>query len=143
MEKDTRSASVKKGLKRLIELGRERGFVTYEDISKIAGPKAEAKPEDLKNAVNVLSENEIEIVDGFAGDDGGGSNSSSSSEASSGNGERNSSMFGEDEADWGVDEPDVPTVKKTREEEPSAPAVAKVKPPERDYGLSGVGEHAP
>jgi len=135
MEKDTRTTSVKKGLKRLIELGRERGFVTYEDISKIAGPKVEAKPEDLKNAVTVLSENEIEIVDGFAGDNDGRSNSGNSSGTSSENGESNSSMFGEDDADWGVDEPDVPTVKKARrEEEPSAPAVAKVKPPERDYG---------
>ncbi len=134
MEKNTRTASVKKGLKRLIELGRERGFVTYEDISKIAGPKAEAKPEDLKHAVTVLSENEIEIVDGFAGDQDGGSNSGRSSTNSSDNGDSSSSMFGEDDADWGVDEPDVPTVKKAREEEPTAPAVAKVKPPERDYG---------
>jgi RNA polymerase primary sigma factor len=140
MQKDARSSSVQKGLKRLIELGRERGFVTYEDISKL-GPQDEVLPEDLKNAVNVLSENDIEIVEGFAeGEDGsnssnGSSASSSSSSANSdSDSDSNGSLFGEEESDWGVDEPDVPAVKKVNEDEPSVPVVAKVRAPERDYG---------
>jgi len=43
--------TVKKGISRLIELGRERGFVTYEDISRIA------PQEDLldKERVSIVS----------------------------------------------------------------------------------------
>ena len=139
MQKDARSTSVKKGLKRLIELGRERGFVTYEDISKL-GPSDEVLPEDLKNAVNVLAENDIEIVEGFAeGEEGAtssnGSTATSRNSSGDSNSDSNNSMFGEDESDWGVDEPDVPTVKKAREEEPAVPAVAtKPRASERDYG---------
>jgi RNA polymerase primary sigma factor len=136
MQKDARSTSVKKGLKRLIELGRERGFVTYEDISKL-GPQDEVLPEDLKNAVNVLAENDIEIVEGFAeGEEGSNASngSTASSSNSSGDSDSSNSLFGEEESDWGVDEPDVPAVKKANEEEPPVPVVAKVRAPERDYG---------
>ena len=63
MEKDSRSTNVKKGITRLVELGRERGFVTYEDISKLA-PQDDVQPEDLKNAVNVLAENDIKSLQG-------------------------------------------------------------------------------
>ncbi len=56
------SPNIKKGIARLIELGRERGYVTYEDISRIA-PTDDLLPEDLKSAVSILTENDIEIVE--------------------------------------------------------------------------------
>jgi RNA polymerase primary sigma factor len=123
------NASVKKGISRLIELGRERGFVTYEDISRIA-PQEDLLPEDLKNAVSILSDNDIEIVEGFAEESNGTATTSDDSD---------DAFFG-DEADWGVDEAEVPAaVKKVGEEdEPPLPVVAKVSAPDRDYGTDST-----
>jgi RNA polymerase primary sigma factor len=129
MSKTPASPTVKKGISRLIELGRERGFVTYEDISRIA-PQEDLLPEDLKNAVSILSDNDIEIVEGFAEESTGTTTASDDSD---------DAFFG-DEADWGVDEAEVPAaVKKVGEEdEPPLPVVAKVSTPDRDYGTDST-----
>jgi RNA polymerase primary sigma factor len=129
MSKAPASPTVKKGISRLIELGRERGFVTYEDISRIA-PQEDLLPEDLKNAVSILSDNDIEIVEGFAEESGSTATTSEDSD---------DAFFG-DEADWGVDEAEVPAaVKKVGEEdEPPLPVVAKVSTPDRDYGTDST-----
>jgi RNA polymerase primary sigma factor len=121
--------AVKKGLTRLIELGRERGYVTYEDISKIA-PQEDLLPEDLKNAVSILADNDIEIVEGFADD---------SSSTSSSSDDSDDTFFG-DEADWSSDEAAVPAAvkKATEEDEPPLPAVTKVTTPDRDYGTDST-----
>jgi len=120
MEKDPANPNVKKGLSKLIDLGKERGYVTYDDINRMV-PSEDVLPEDLKNAFNVLSENDIEIIEGFA-DDAGDSE------------DGGDAFFGE-EADWGVDDSDVPEVKaKAEEEEPVVPVVAKPRSQERDYG---------
>ncbi len=126
----TANANVKKGLERLIELGKERGYVTYEDISKMA-PQEEVLPADLKNAVNVLSENDIEIVEGFAADST--TTTTSSTSTSSDSSDDTEAFFG-DEAEWNADEGDVPVVKPAAEEEPAVPVVAKPRVSERDYG---------
>ena len=99
--KTAANPTVKKGIGRLIELGRERGFVTYEDISRIA-PQEDLLPEDLKNAVSILSDNDIEIVEGFAEESNGTAAASDDSD---------DAFFG-DEADWGVDEAEVPAAVK-------------------------------
>jgi hypothetical protein len=67
MEKEAGSTNVKKGISQLIDLGKERGYVTYDDINRMV-PSDDVLPEDLKNAFNVLSENDIEIIEGFAED---------------------------------------------------------------------------
>ena len=122
------SATVKKGISRLIELGRERGYVTYEDISRIA-PSDDLLPEDLKNAVSILADNDIEIVEGFAEE-------TATTAAASDDGDE--AFFG-DEADWAVDEAEVPEVKKVGDEdEPPIPVVAKVTTPDRDYGTDST-----
>jgi RNA polymerase primary sigma factor len=120
-DKDAPSAAtVKKGLSQLIDLGKERGYVTYDDINRMV-PSDDVLPEDLKNAFNVLSENDIEIIEGFAED---------AAESEDGG----DAFFG-DEAEWGVDDSDVPEVKtKAEDEEPIVPVVTKPRGPERDYG---------
>ena len=118
-EKDSANPNVKKGLSQLIDLGKERGYVTYEDINRMV-PQEDVLPEDLKAAFNVLSENDIEIIEGFSDD---------SSESEDG-----ADAFFGDEAEWGVDDSDVADVKKRQEDEVPVPVVAKVRAPERDYG---------
>ena len=129
MGKTQANPTVKKGISRLIELGRERGFVTYEDISRIA-PQEDLLPEDLKNAVSILSDNDIEIVEGFAEEAGTAAVATDDSD---------DAFFG-DEADWGVDEAEVPAaVKKVgAEDEPPLPVVAKVSTSDRDYGTDST-----
>ncbi len=122
MAKDSASASVKKGISQLIDLGKERGYVTYEDINKMV-PQEDVLPEDLKAAFSVLSDNDIEIVEGFADD---------AAEA----GEADTDAFFGDEADWDASVAEVPEVKKAAEtEEVEAPVapVPKIRPPEREY----------
>jgi len=121
-DKESANPNVKKGISRLIDLGKERGYVTYEDINRMV-PQEDVLPEDLKAAFNVLSENDIEIVEGF------------SNESSDGGNEDSAEAFFGDEADWSVSEAEVAEVKKPAAiDGPPAPAVAKVRAPERDYG---------
>ena len=122
------SPNIKKGIARLIELGRERGYVTYEDISRIA-PTDDLLPEDLKSAVSILTENDIEIVEGFAEE---------ATTTVAATDDSDEAFFG-DEADWAVDEAEAPDAKKVRDEdEPPLPVVAKVTAPDRDYGTDST-----
>jgi RNA polymerase primary sigma factor len=124
MDKDSGNANVRKNLSRLIDLGKERGYVTYEDINRLV-PQEEALPEDLKSAFHVLSENDIEIVEGFSEDN------SDSTEI--GNDDGAEAFFG-DEAEWSIEETEVPQVKKVADAEPTVRVVEKARTPERDYG---------
>ncbi len=120
--KESANATVKKGISQLIDLGKERGYVTYEDINRMV-PQEDVLPEDLKAAFNVLSENDIEIVEGF-------------SEESSDSGEVEAEAFFGDEADWNVNAAEVPEVKKApepEEHEPPVPAAPKTRAAEREY----------
>ncbi len=119
MEKDSANPNVKKGISRLVDLGKERGYVTYEDINRMV-PQEDVVPDDIKSAFNVLSENDIEIIEGFADD--------SPDTADEGD------TFFADEAEWGVDDTDVAEVKKAAVEGPVVPDVTKLRTPDRDYG---------
>ncbi|MEE8311023.1 MAG: RNA polymerase sigma factor RpoD [Candidatus Binatia bacterium] len=125
MEKQSGTpANIKKGLSKLIDLGKERGYVTYEDINKMV-PQEDGAPEDLKTAFNVLNENEIEIVEGFA------------DESSDANEDTTEAFFADETSEWG-DGAAVAEVKKPPVEEPVAPVIAKVRQPERDYGTDST-----
>ncbi len=125
MEKETATAgNVKKGLAKLIDLGKERGYVTYEDINKMV-PQEDGGPEDLKAAFNVLNENDIEIVEGF------------SEEGSDSNEEGTEAFFADETSDWSEGS-EVARVKRPQVDEPPSPVIAKVRQPERDYGTDST-----
>jgi RNA polymerase primary sigma factor len=142
MEKSSASASLKKGIKRLIDLGKEKGFVTYEDISRMV-PGDGAGQEDLRNAVSILADNAIEIVEGY----GDGSrpaaalrkNEDSDDDDDGATSEDSDDFFSDDDDDWSLDDDETPVaeVKKPSpsDDEPTLPVVApKLRQPERDYG---------
>ncbi|RMD83465.1 MAG: RNA polymerase sigma factor RpoD [Candidatus Dadabacteria bacterium] len=116
--------SVKKGISQLVDLGKERGYVTYDDIHRMV-PQDDVLPEDLKTAFSILSDNDIEIVEGF-GEEG----------AEAADVDVDADAFFGDEDDWEVDAAEVPEVRKaveTDETETPVPPVPKLQVPEREY----------
>ena len=114
-----------KAIERLVELGKERGYVTYKDINRLV-PQDDVVPEDLKNAFNVLSENDIEVVEGASTERSGtGSRSTSSEDIES------DSLFSED-ADW-ADGEEAPAAEKKPAIVTKVPAASKARPSEREY----------
>ncbi len=64
MTKDAQGISgpIMKDLKKIIELGLQRGFLTYEEINDLL-PVDIIEPERIDAVMNVLSENDIDVVD--------------------------------------------------------------------------------
>ena len=57
-------------MKKLIETGKERGFVTYDDLNK-ALPPDDVSSEQIEDTMTQLSELGINVVDNEETDDGG------------------------------------------------------------------------
>ena len=66
MVRDPANVNLAKNISRLVELGKERGYVTYTDINRLV-PQEDTLPDDLKSAFNILSDNDIEVIEGFSG----------------------------------------------------------------------------
>ena len=62
--------SVDASVKKLIETGKERGFVTYDDLNK-ALPPDDVSSEQIEDTMTQLSELGINVVDNEETDDGG------------------------------------------------------------------------
>ena len=147
-KKTSANDALKEGLSRLIELGKERGYVTYEDINKI-GPEDEMLPEDLKNAVNIISENDIEIVEGYdaansdaeepvaATPDGdAASNGTAKVSTTAVSDDDSEDAFFGDESEWDADDAPAARVKKEAPDDtplPPTAAPAARRTPEREY----------
>ena len=126
MAKETNnpSATLAKGIESLLELGRERGYVTYKDINRLV-PQEEIVPEDLKKAFNILSENDIEIVEGF---------SATTATPAAAPDLESDALLNED-ADWGAEDGE------PRAEEKPRPQVAppeKLRVPDREYATDST-----
>lgn len=137
MSKDSNS-SIEKSIGSLIELGKERGYVTYEDINRLV-PQEEAKPADLKAAFSILSDNDIEVVEGFSeGDDSATTTTTTTTKGSSGRGAGASSLGGDDDGwvlgDDGGDE----TEEKKVPAQAIAAVVEKPRTPEREYAADST-----
>jgi RNA polymerase primary sigma factor len=143
MEKNSGNANLKKSIGRLIDLGKEKGFVTYEDINRLV-PGDALPQDDLKNAVNILADNDIEIVEGFADEapNAAAAKGTAGATAATDNGtaeavSTDDELFSDEEDDWDIDDDDAPAiaVKKPIVEEDPAPRVptAKPKTSEREY----------
>jgi RNA polymerase primary sigma factor len=142
MQKNSGNANLKKSIGRLIDLGKEKGFVTYEDINRLVSGD-EVPQEDLKNAVNILADNDIEIVEGFAEEtpsspakENGNSTSADGKAAVAATTDGDDELFSDDD-EWAIDEEDAPALaaKKPVEVEASVPSVPapKTKAAEREY----------
>lgn len=53
---------IKQDLKRLIAKGKERGYITYDELNE-AFPQVDLGPEQMENAINLLADMGISIVD--------------------------------------------------------------------------------
>ncbi|OIO40098.1 MAG: RNA polymerase sigma factor RpoD [Candidatus Omnitrophica bacterium CG1_02_49_10] len=60
MSSDVKNAD--KGLKKLIELGRQKGHLTYEDVNTIL-PEDVVSPEEIDNVLNALGRENIDVRD--------------------------------------------------------------------------------
>ena len=58
-----------KDLKKLLELGVQRGFLNFEEVNELLPPEI-TKPEDVDEIMMLLSENEIEVIDSSKGKKG-------------------------------------------------------------------------
>jgi RNA polymerase primary sigma factor len=96
--KHTSGHDLDKVVAKLIELGRDRGFVTYDQVSRVM-PKDDFTPEDLNAAVSLLTENDIELEEGYSGSSkaAGTDNAQSSSSDS---GADHDALFDGDDEEW-------------------------------------------
>src|SRR4051812_18917558 len=51
-----------KEIKKLIDMGVQRGYLTYEEVNELMPPEI-ISPEAIDEVMNLLSENEIEVID--------------------------------------------------------------------------------
>ncbi len=89
--------AMNKSIGKLIELGKERGYVTYQDVSRVL-PQEELVPEELKAAFSILTENDIEVIEGFSEDTPRPSAPDEIPDVDS------DAFFGDDEEEWSVNE---------------------------------------
>ena len=133
-------SKVSAGVAQLIELGKDRGFVTYDDVSRFF-PQEESGAEELKAAFNILTENDIEVVEGFDAADADSAVVSTDDDDSKT--AKSNTLFGDDEEEWnlGDDEDDDLPVRKKTQPKPAAVAAATTKPraaAERDYSTDST-----
>ncbi len=130
----------------LIEIGKERGFVTYEDVNKVF-PQDDVGPDDLKAAFNILTENDIDVVEGFAAADAETAGPLSTDDDDKTADVDSEALFSDDDDDdWNLgdeeEEADTPVRRKpSATAGPSAalsPAVAKPAANERDYNTDST-----
>jgi RNA polymerase primary sigma factor len=129
MEKDTSKALFEKNVARLLELGKDQGYVSYEDINRLF-PQEDSTPEELKDVVNALTENDVEIVEAYEEED---------EEESSDSDSDPDSLFGDDD-EWVLDTNDDEDDGKSQAEPTPAvePARKQAATPERDYGTDST-----
>ncbi len=58
----TSSASKSKEIKKILELGVQRGFLTFEEINDLL-PQDILDPTKIDDIMNLLAENDIDVVD--------------------------------------------------------------------------------
>ncbi|MFN2374974.1 MAG: RNA polymerase sigma factor RpoD [Candidatus Binatia bacterium] len=113
----------------LIELGREQGYVTYADINRLFPPE-DSSPEDLKVVINLLTENDVEILQGAAEEEEAEVETTE---------EVDPDTFFSDDDDWVLDTSDEDQEQKEPEPEPVPTALAtKAPPPGRDYSADST-----
>jgi len=115
-----------KNLAQLLELGKEQSYVSYDDINRLFPPE-DCTPEDIKNVINVLIENDVEIVAG------GGEE-----EDADGAGDVDPDTFFTDDDEWVLDTSDDDADQKEPEPEPVPELAAKVATPEREYSADST-----
>src|SRR5215210_8688381 len=54
--------SKSKDLKKLIDMGVQRGFLTFEEVNELLPPEV-ISPEQIDEIMNLLGENEIEVLE--------------------------------------------------------------------------------
>ena len=115
----------------LLELGKEQGFVTYADINRLFPPE-DSSAEDLKTVINVLTENDVEIVQGATEDEEEGEADAETTE------EVDPDTFFSDDDDWVLDSNDEDSDQKEPEPEPTPAQAAKTPAPGRDYSADST-----
>src|SRR6185312_10177825 len=51
-----------KEIKKLLDMGVQRGYLTYEEVNELMPPEI-ITPDSIDEIMNLLSENEIEVID--------------------------------------------------------------------------------
>ncbi|HXC52094.1 MAG TPA: RNA polymerase sigma factor RpoD [Candidatus Limnocylindrales bacterium] len=125
-DKDMTAAD--KAVVQLIELGREQGYVTYADINRLFPPE-DSSPEDLKTIINLLTENDVEILQGAAEEE--------EAEVETAE-EVDPDTFFSDDDDWVLDTTDEDQDQKEPEPEPTPALQTKVAAPGRDYSADST-----
>src|SRR3954470_16718106 len=54
--------SKNKEIKKLLDMGVQRGYLTYEEVNELMPPEV-ITPDAIDEVMNLLSENEIEVID--------------------------------------------------------------------------------
>ncbi|HEY2776068.1 MAG TPA: RNA polymerase sigma factor RpoD [Candidatus Binatia bacterium] len=125
-DKDMTAAD--KAVVQLIELGREQGYVTYADINRLFPPE-DSSADDLKTIINLLTENDVEILQGAAEEEEAEAESSE---------EVDPDTFFSDDDDWVLDTSDDEQDQKEPEPEPAPALQAKTPAPGRDYSADST-----
>ncbi len=125
-EKDP--AATDKTIAQLLELGKEQGYVTYADINRLFPPE-DSSPEDIKNVINLLTENDVEILEGAAEEE--------EAEVETTEGVDPDTFFSDDD-EWVLDTSDDDADQKEPEPEPAPELATKVAAPGRDYSADST-----
>jgi RNA polymerase primary sigma factor len=125
-DKDMTAAD--KAVVQLIELGREQGYVTYADINRLFPPE-DSSPDDLKTIINLLTENDVEILQGAAEEEEAEAETTE---------EVDPDTFFSDDDDWVLDTSDDDQQEKEPEPEPTPQLAVKTPAPGRDYSADST-----
>jgi RNA polymerase primary sigma factor len=126
---DKEPTATDKVVAQLIELGREQGYVTYADINRLFPPE-DSSPDDLKIVINLLTENDVEILQGAAEEEEAEAETTE---------EVDPDTFFSDDDDWVLDTSDDDQDQKEPEPEPTPAAIqTKAAAPGRDYSADST-----
>ncbi len=130
MKEASSNAVSQKTIRQLIDLGKEQGYITYEDINRLF-PQDDTPAEDIKAAVSALAENDIEIVEAFK--EVAGAEETDAPKVNP------DALVASDEEEWGLDTSDEETDDTdTKDEVVVAVPVPKVATPEREYSADST-----
>ncbi len=131
MARPAKKNDVASAIEQLMELGRENGHVTYADVARVL-PSDEVETEDIKEVLNALAEQDIEVLQAPA-TDGAATTDSEETEEEEEAADPDEAFFAVDDDEWSGS--DSRTTDDAEAPDPARPTAspAKLAGNERDY----------
>jgi RNA polymerase primary sigma factor len=130
MARPARKKDLTAAIEQLVELGRENGHVTYEDVARVL-PSDELEPADIKEVLNALVELDVEVKEAPASTEDEDEKADPEEEEAA---DPDEAFFSGDEEDWSAsDSRSTANTPGSSEDAPAPIGAAKLAGNERDY----------